>query len=67
MKLDQVKTYDFILSFKDFLQNHQMGIIFDQLDDVDKRKLKDYAPIYVREQKLTYTEEKLTQLIQGVK
>jgi GGDEF domain-containing protein len=67
MKLDQIKTFDFILSFKDFLQNHQMGIIFEHLDDTDKRKLKDFAPVYVKEQKTNYTEEKLTALIQGVK
>lgn len=67
MKLDQIKTLDFILSFKDFLQNHQMGIIFEHLDDMDKRKLKDFAPVYVKEQKLNYTEDKLTALIQGVK
>jgi GGDEF domain-containing protein len=67
MKLDQIKTLDFILSFKDFLQNHQMGIIFEHLDDIDKRKLKDFAPVYVKEQKLNYTEDKLTALIQGVK
>lgn len=67
MKLDQIRTFDFILSFKDFLHNHQMGLIFEHLDDADKRKLKDYAPIYVKEQKLSYTEEKLTALIEGVK
>jgi GGDEF domain-containing protein len=67
MKLDQIKSLDFILSFKDFLQNHQMGIIFEHLDDMDKRKLKDYAPVYVKEQKLNYNEDKLTALIQGVK
>lgn len=67
MKLDQLKTYDFILSFKDFLQNHQMGLIFESLDDQDKRKLKDFSPIYVKETKHNYTEEKLTALIMGVK
>jgi hypothetical protein len=67
MKLDQVRTFDFILSFKDFLHNHQMGLIFEHLDDSDKKKLKDFAPIYVKESKHTYTEEKLSALIQGVK
>ena len=67
MKLDQLKTLDFILSFKDFLQNHQMGMIFESLDDMDKRKLKDYSAIYVKEQKIVYTEDKLTLMIQGVK
>lgn len=67
MKLDQLKTLDFILNFKEYLHNHQMGLILESLEEADKKKLKDYAPFYVKEQKQQYTEAQLTALIEGVK
>ena len=67
IKLDQLKTLDFILSFKDYLQNHQMGLILESIEDIDKKKLKDYPAIYVKESKMTYSEEKLIQMIEGAK
>lgn len=67
LKLDQLKTLDFILSFKDYLENHQMGLILESIEDSDKKKLKDYSVVYVKETKITYSEEKLFAMIEGAK
>lgn len=52
---------------KDYATNHGIGLVFEQLDEEHIKKLKTYQAIYHLDRKKTIDEQKLTQMVGGVK
>ena len=64
---DQLKVMDYLLMQKDYATNHGIGLVFEQLDEEHIKKLKTYQAIYHLDRKKTMDEQKLTQMVGGVK
>jgi len=64
---DQLKVMDYLLMQKDYATNHGIGIVFEQLDEDHIKKLKTHQAIYHLDRKKTMDEQKLTQMVGGVK
>lgn len=65
MQLNQLRVHDFLINLKDYAEKHQIGIIMDQLDDEQKRKLKGYHAIYHLDYSKILTKEKIVAMIEG--
>lgn len=64
---ETIKVYDYLMMQKDYATNHGIGIVFENLDDDLKKKLKPHQAIYILDRKKPLDEKKLEEMVSGSK